>query len=82
MTETTPGQGFTNIDLLSSTISDMLKDLGIKMKSNKDIYELIHSLGETGYLLYHEEDLSRTGYNKFHLINTKRKSVDSILLSK
>ena len=31
MTETTPGEGFTNIDQQPSTISDVLKYLGIKL---------------------------------------------------
>jgi hypothetical protein len=82
MTETTPGGGFTKIDQQPSTISDLLKDLGIKLQDQRLIEVLIQPLGETGYFLYHEEDRFHTGHHKVYLINTKRKCVDSILISK
>ena len=43
---------------------------------------MIQPLGETGYFLYHEEDRFHTGHHKVYLINTKRKCVDSIIISK
>jgi hypothetical protein len=82
MTETTPGGGFTKIDQQPSTISDLLKDLGIKLQDQRLIEVVIQPLGETGYFLYHEEDRFHTGHHKVYLINTKRKCVDSIIISK
>jgi hypothetical protein len=59
-----------------------LKDLGIKLQDQRLIEVLIQPLGQTGYFLYHEEDRFHTGYNKVYMINTKRKCVDSIIISK
>jgi hypothetical protein len=63
MTEDTPGEGFIQIDQHPSTISDLLKDLGIKLQDQRSIDELIQPLGESGYLLYHEEVRSHTRHN-------------------
>lgn len=82
MTETAPGGGFTKIDQQPSTISDLLKDLGIKLQDMRLIEVLIQHLGETGYFLYHEEDKFNTGHHKVYLINTIKKCVDSIIISK
>jgi hypothetical protein len=82
MTESTPGEGFTIIDEQPSTISDLLKELGIKVQDQRPFGVMIHPLGDTGYFLYHEEDRYHTGYQKVYLINSTKKCVDSILLSK
>jgi hypothetical protein len=63
MTEDTPGEGFIKIDQQPSTISDLLKELGIKLLDQRSIDELIQPLGESGYLLYHEEVRSHTRHN-------------------
>jgi hypothetical protein len=54
MTENNPGDGFTIIEKQPSTISDLLKDVGIKLQSGRPIEDIIKILGETGYFLYHE----------------------------
>jgi hypothetical protein len=72
MTETTPGDGFTQIDEQPSTISDLLRDLGIKLQDNRPLEMLIQPLGETGYFLYHEENRTHTGDHKVYLINSER----------
>jgi hypothetical protein len=82
MTEAKPGKGFTKIEQQPSIISDLLKELGIKLQDQRGFEVLIQSLGETDYFIYHEEDRSHTGYNKVYLINKERKSVDSILITK
>jgi hypothetical protein len=82
MTEAAPGEGFTKIDQQPSIISDMLKDLGIKLQDQRPFEVLVQPLGETDYFLYHEEDRSHTGRHKVYLINKDRKCVDSILISK
>jgi len=82
MTEATQGEGFTKIDQQPSTIPDLLKDLGIKLQDQEHFEVMIKPLGETGYFLYHEESRSHTGNQKVYLINTKRNSVDSIIISK
>jgi hypothetical protein len=82
MTETNPGDGFTIIEQQPSTISDLLKDVGIKMKSDRPIKQIIKILGETGYFLYHELNNYETGNDKVYLINTNRRCIDSILVSK
>jgi hypothetical protein len=82
MTETNPGDGFTIIEKQPSTISDLLKDVGIKLQNGRYIEDKIKILGETGYFLYHETDTSKTGHHKVYLINSQRKSVDSIIISK
>jgi hypothetical protein len=58
MTETTPGEGFTQIDDQPSTISDLLTDLGIELQDNMPLEALIQPLGGTGYFLCHVENRS------------------------
>lgn len=82
MTETNPGDGFTIIEQQPTTISDLLRDVGIKLQKKRPIENIIKILGETGYFLYHEFDYSETGNCKIFLINTKRRCIDSILISK
>jgi hypothetical protein len=41
MTETNPGDGFTIIEKKPSTISDLLKDVGIKLQSRRKIKKMI-----------------------------------------
>jgi hypothetical protein len=41
MTETAPGEGFKKIDQQPSIISDMLKDLGIKLQDQRPFEVLI-----------------------------------------
>jgi hypothetical protein len=82
MTETNPGDGFTIIEKKPSTISDLLKDVGIKLQSRRTIKEMIKILGETGYFLYHEIDISGAKNDKVYLININKRCVDSILISK
>lgn len=82
ITETSPGEGFNKIEQQPSSISDMLNDLSIKIQDRAEIKKLINPLGENGYFLYHEDNSFHSGQNKVYLINTKRKSVDSIIISK
>lgn len=82
MTETKTGDGFTIIEKQPSTISDLLKDVGIKLYKDSRIKDLIHLFGETGNFLYYDSMRHETKINKYYLINTKKRCIDSILLSK
>ena len=82
MTETKTGDGFTIIEKQPSTISDLLKDVGIKLYKDSHIKDMIHFFGETGNFLYFDFMKDQTGINKYYLINTKKRCIDSIILSK
>ena len=83
MTESTPGEGFTQIDQQPSTVSDMLKEIGINL-SYWNLNKIFQPIGETGYFIKIQEDWSdnEKRLHKFYLINTKKKCVDCILISK
>ena len=79
MTETKTGDGFTIIEKQPSNISDLLKDVGIKLYKDSRIKDMIHFFGETGNFLYYDSMRHETKINKYYLINTKKRCIDSIL---